>query len=93
LKLPVNYNEISQRERKAVREEYARLQNNFCKHCGKLLSGPAPPEILEKDIQENLFPPNFFKFPVHLHHHHETGETIGVVHCHCNAVLWQYFGE
>lgn len=32
-------------------------------------------------------------YPVHLHHDHKTGLTIGAVHAKCNAVLWQYYGE
>lgn len=44
-------------------------------------------------VNMKLFPPNFFKHPVHLHHDHQTGMTIGAVHNHCNAVLWQYYGE
>ena len=44
-------------------------------------------------ITNSLFPPNFFKWPVHLHHSHDTGMTIGAVHARCNAVLWQYHGE
>jgi hypothetical protein len=49
--------------------------------------------VMSKKINVDLFPPNFFKWPVHLHHDHRTGMTIGAVHCRCNAVLWQYHGE
>jgi len=54
-----------------------------------------PPEFLslEKRIDWDLFPPGFLKNPVHLHHNHDTGMTIGAVHAYCNAVLWQYYGE
>ena len=48
---------------------------------------------MEKWIDEELVPENFFKYPVHLHHSHYTGMTIGAVHANCNAVLWQYHGE
>jgi hypothetical protein len=41
----------------------------------------------------SLFPKNFLKWPVHLHHSHDTGMTIGAVHSYCNAVLWQYHNE
>jgi hypothetical protein len=57
------------------------------------LDGPAADHILKKDINLRLFPPNFLKYPIHLHHCHDTGMTIGAVHCHCNAVLWQYLGK
>lgn len=91
--LPVNYNDLHYTERKKVREEYVRLQNGFCKHCGILLSEKASNEVMEKKIDKRLFPEDFFKWLVHLHHDHNTGMTIGAVHCHCNAVLWQYHGE
>ncbi len=93
MKLPVNYNLISQRERRSVREEYVRIQDGKCNHCGNLLSGEAHSDVMSKSITLKLFPPNFFKWPIHLHHSHKSGMTIGAVHCHCNAVLWQYHGE
>jgi hypothetical protein len=40
-----------------------------------------------------LFPELFLKYPVHLHHSHVTGLTIGAVHAYCNAVLWVYHDE
>ena len=93
MNLPVNYNELSVRERRTVREEYVRLQNGLCVYCGELLSGSPRKDIAKKEITEELFPPSMFKYPVHLHHNHETGMTIGAVHCYCNAVAWEYDGE
>jgi ribosomal protein L34E len=91
--LPVDYRTLTQPERRAVREEYARQQSGKCAHCGNDLMGAARDDILAKRVNARLFPPNFFKWPVHLHHCHKTGMTIGAVHNHCNAVLWQYHGE
>lgn len=34
MELPVNYNELSVSERRAVREEYVRLQNGLCAYYG-----------------------------------------------------------
>lgn len=62
-------------------------------HCGTLLSRAADQIVLSKPIDVSLFPENFFRWPVHLHHSHKTGMTIGAVHAYCNAVLWQYHGE
>lgn len=93
MKLPVNYEALTPQERRGVREEYVRLQNGNCSHCGNPLNGKATDEVTGKRINTRLFPPHFFKWPVHLHHDHRTGLTIGAVHCHCNAVLWQYHGE
>lgn len=93
MKLPVNYNKLSSFERKIVREKYIEEQNGQCAHCGSDLNSTAHNKIMRMYINKKLFPANFFKWPVHLHHDHKTGMTIGAVHCHCNAVLWQYHGE
>ena len=93
INLPVDYRKITQPERRLVRETYAKLQNGNCFHCGCDLSKNAPEKILSKPINKKLFPESFFNWPVHLHHDHKTGLTIGAVHNYCNAVLWQYYGE
>lgn len=93
VKLPVNYEKLSAAERRLVREEYVKRQDGKCCHCGALLSGPSHYKTLAKPVNKKLFPENFFKWPVHLHHSHDTNMTIGAVHAHCNAVLWQYYGE
>jgi hypothetical protein len=93
MNLPVNYSTISSAERKRVREEYVRRQEGLCQHCRKPLDGEPDPKVKCKPVDKRLFPPGFFRWPVHLHHNHETGMTIGAVHCYCNAVLWQYHGE
>ena len=79
--LPVDYTKLTGYMRRKVREEYVRVQEGKCHYCGCPLDGPM------------LFPFEFFKWPVHLHHHHDTGMTIGAVHAYCNAVLWEYDGE
>jgi len=93
LDLPINYKDISPQERRVVREEYIRRQDGLCYHCKAPLNCDPPPMISNLPIKKHLFPPAFFNFPIHLHHSHETGLTIGVVHNYCNAVLWQYHGE
>jgi len=90
MKLPMNYNKISIKMRKQVREQYIKIQNSKCWYCSESLYGPAKQQILNKYIDKSLFPEGFFNYPIHLHHDHITGLTIGAVHCHCNAVLWQY---
>jgi hypothetical protein len=91
--LPVNYNDTPFPERRLVREEYIKQQKGLCHHCKNPLSGPASDLIELIFIDKDLFPENFFKWPVHLHHCHKTGMTIGAVHAKCNAYLWQYKGE
>jgi hypothetical protein len=49
--------------------------------------------VNKNPINQILFPKSFFKYPVHLHHCHKTGLTLGAVHHYCNAYLWQYLGE
>ena len=93
MKLPVNYNHLHWTEKKLVREEYSKLQHGDCYHCRMPLNGDPAKEVMELSIDKTLFPDGFFDYPVHLHHDHETGLTIGVVHNYCNAVLWQYFSE
>ncbi len=91
--LPVNYNELHWTEIKVVRELYVRQQQERCCFCGELLTNKSRSDIASKPIRRSAFPPNFFKYGVHLHHNHKTGMTIGAVHSYCNAVLWQYHGE
>lgn len=91
--LPTDYTKLTQRERKLVREAYAKLQGGKCIHCGEPLNKEASKEVLKKEIDKKLFPIFFFKYPVHLHHCHNSRMTIGTVHCHCNAVLYQYHNQ
>lgn len=89
----VNYKSLSPPERRRIRGEYIAAQRGLCAHCKKPLSDDATEEIRAKKIRWNLFPKDFLKWPIHLHHSHDTGMTIGAVHAYCNAVLWQYHGE
>ena len=91
--VPVDYRKLHFTERKKIREEYVRLQNGLCIYCKEPLNGPERKDIQEKTVRKELFPKDFFKWPIHLHHDHRSGMTIGAVHCKCNAVLWQYHRE
>ena len=90
---PVNYNNLRPAGRKRIREAYIVEQGGLCHHCGASLDGDPSDEIKSMDIDWMMFPTGFLKYPVHLHHDHNTGMTIGAVHSLCNAVLWQYHGE
>jgi len=88
--LPVRYKDYHYTERWKVRDEYVRVQKGMCYYC----KTPLDKEPIEdKLIKPHLYPKGFFKHPVHLHHSHKTGMTLGAVHCYCNAVLWEYEGE
>jgi hypothetical protein len=93
IQLPANYDLLNTQQRRLVREEYVRIQEGRCSHCGELLTGKASADVLSKSVNRRLFPEGFFRWPVHLHHNHTTSMTIGAVHNYCNAVLWQYYGE
>lgn len=90
---PVRYDLLTQPERARVRSLYVEEQGGLCAHCKSALGQEPPQVIRSKRIDWRRFPPNFRKWPVHLHHSHKTGLTIGAVHALCNAVLWQYHGE
>lgn len=92
MNLPVLYDDLSCQERKEVREEYVKVQRGYCPHCKTLLKHKPP---MPRWIDWSLFPngEGFLLHPVHLHHCHKTGYTIGAVHAYCNADLWFNFGE
>lgn len=91
--LPIDYNKAGTEMRRMAREEYARRQNGKCYLCLAPLGGEPAARITATPINENLFPTGFFEHPVHLHHDHRTGLSIGAVHAYCNAYLWQIEGE
>lgn len=91
--LPINYIKLEWWERKEVREQYINQQKGLCYYCNKPLDLSPPLAITDKEINWELFPPNFLKYPVHLQHCHKTNMTEGAVHSYCNAVMWQYEGR
>ena len=93
IKLPVEYDKLDWKQKRQVREQYITLQGGCCYYCNTPLSGKPSKEVSNKKLNMRLFPENFLKYPVHLHHCHNTGMTIGAVHSYCNGVLWQYEGE
>ena len=93
MKLPTKYDKLTPAEKREVRMEYMVLQGRLCYFCKRNLEGPADETVLAKKIKPHLYPEGFFKHPVHLHHNHVTGLTLGAVHNYCNAVLWEYHGE
>jgi len=91
--LPLNYSEMSQPMRRVIRQCYIEIQNGLCHYCRQPILEEPSQEVQRKSVNVGQFPEGFFKNPVHLHHNHQTGMTIGAVHAKCNAVLWIYHRE
>jgi len=93
IELPARYAALSSAQRRAARELYVERQGGACCYCKRPLNGPPPIDVLVLPIHWYLFPSGFMDHPIHLHHDHLTGMTIGAAHAYCNAVLFQYEGE
>ena len=91
--LPVEYDKLSFAERAEVRTQYLRAQRGKCLHCHASLGGVPTAAVCEAQVNWSYFPDGFQAAPIHLHHSHTTGLTLGAVHMRCNAVLWQYHGK
>lgn len=91
--LPVLYKDLKWYERRQVRQWYVEEQGGSCYFCKENLSDDPPEWVTRRQISWKLFPEGFLDHPVHLHHDHDTGLTIGAVHAYCNAILFQYYGE
>jgi hypothetical protein len=91
--LPVNYDELKPHQRRAVRKQYMLEQKLLCQYCGMPLNEEPVNYVNAADIFWDIFPPNFRESPIHLHHSHDSGMTIGAVHMRCNAYLWIYKRE
>lgn len=91
LNLPKNYDKLTRYQRKLVKQEYIRIQNNKCWYCREDLNGPPADNVLKYTVHLKWFPDGFLDNPIHLQHDHNTGLTEGAVHAYCNAVLWEYF--
>jgi hypothetical protein len=91
--LPQKYSKLTTTQRRHVREQYIKEQNNLCYWCKHSLDEDPPSHILEKRISPTLFPVNFFRHSIHLHHDHISDLTEGAVHAYCNAVMYQYYNR
>jgi len=91
--LPVDYTKLKWYEKKKVREQYIKEQQNMCFYCKERLDQCPPEYITDVRIDLDLFPKGFLDHPIHLQHDHRTGLTEGAVHAYCNAVMWQYEGR
>jgi hypothetical protein len=91
--LPVRYSKLTIPQKREVRLAYIEQQGGKCFHCDGSLDEEPPAHIMALRVTPDLYPRGFFTHPVHLHHDHDTDLTLGAVHCHCNAVLWEWHGQ
>lgn len=93
--LATPYDSLTPPQRRWLRQRYADAQEGLCWYCHAPLADLPPPTILAHDVDWTLFPRGrgFLDHPLHLHHDHITGLTVGTVHAYCNAVLFQYDGR
>lgn len=93
--IPARYFELNPARRVLVREAHAEAQGGLCWYCKSRLDTPPPPHIVCLPVNWRKFPggEGFLNHPVHLHHSHLTGMTLGAVHAYCNAILFDYHGE
>jgi hypothetical protein len=84
------YLDLTFAERRLLREKYVEDQKGLCWYCKASLLEKSPYEIKKKKVNWWRFPKNFLLHPIHLHHDHDTGLTIGAVHAYCNAVSFDY---
>lgn len=94
LQIPAMYDALTWVERRMVREEYIVLQKGACYWCKQTLLHDVSDDIKAKyPLDPRYWGPKFLEHPVHLHHDHNTGLTLGATHAYCNAILAQYYGE
>jgi len=53
----------------------------------------SPYEADGTPVHEDRYPSGFFDHPIHLHHDHDTGMTVGAIHAYCNAVSFDYLED
>jgi hypothetical protein len=95
---PIDYSSASAFERRIRREQYVADQGGRCWHCTFALDTDPPEDFREQwpiaaELDRGVFPAGFLNYPVHLHHDHDSGQSIGAVHAYCNAILWVHHGE
>lgn len=87
------YSKMSSLERRKVREQMVRDQEQKCWYCGTLIHSAPLAHIANFKHNERLFPPSMLKNPIHLHHDHDTDECLGAVHAKCNVYMWEVEGK
>lgn len=87
------YSKMTPNDRRNLREQMARAQGDECWYCTAPLYMTPPVHIGNYKYNKRSFPPNMLKYPVHLHHDHETDICLGAVHAKCNVYMWEVEGK
>lgn len=88
------YNRMTRKARRKLRMLYVADQLGLCYYCKGPLHLQPPAHVLALKVKwRHGQGEKFLRHPIHLHHCHRTGKTLGAVHAFCNAVLWQFHGE
>lgn len=93
---PQRYRDLNANQHRKLRDEYVEYFRGRCLYCDGQLDDE-PHEFVRQSADEiewdNLpgSKEGFLKNPVHLHHDHETGLTLGPIHALCNAHSWHFY--
>ncbi len=93
---PQRYRDLNTDQRRKLRDEYVAYFGGRCLYCDGQLDDKPHEFVCQSADQiewDNLpgSKEGFLKNPVHLHHDHKTGLTLGPVHALCNAHSWHYY--
>jgi transposase-like protein len=90
------YDDLNWKQRLKLRDRYVEHFHGVCMYCHEQLD--SEPASIVRDSTDEIawdvspgFKEGFLKNPVHLHHDHNTGLTLGPVHALCNAHSWHFF--
>ena len=93
---PQRYRDLNTNQRRKLRDEYVEHFRGRCLYCGLKLDGK-PSRIVRDSVDEIEWDDlpggkeGFLSNPIHLHHDHGTGLTLGPVHALCNAHSWHFY--
>lgn len=86
LELPTKYSSLSGERLAVVKEAYICLQRERCWLCGGNLY-ELPNHVVDNPNLIGLCSSQLAEqHPLHLHHNHDTGLTLGVAHAECNII-------
>lgn len=93
---PQRYRDLNISQKQELRDQYVDYFRGRCVYCDRQLDDEPHKFVCQSadEIEWDALPggkEGFLKNPVHLHHDHETGLTLGPVHAQCNAHSWHFY--